>query len=114
MAKTKPPEAPAPEPTVAPVKKPTQKQAVIAALAAGKESPPDGVKFVKDTFNIDLTKGNFSTIKSQVKKAGGTATPTRKPGAPNPFVDPNELQKFVADAEKDFDTELAKQQAAAK
>jgi metallo-beta-lactamase class B len=38
----------------------------------------------------------------------------RKPGAPNPFIDPNELQTFVAKAEADFDTELARQQAAAK
>jgi hypothetical protein len=38
----------------------------------------------------------------------------RKLGAPNPFIDPNELQTFVAKAEADFDTELARQQAAAK
>ncbi len=82
MAKTKPAEAPATDPA-APAKKPTQKEAVIAALAAGKDSPPDGVKFVKDAFDIDLTKGNFSTIKSQVKKAAGISAPARKPGRPS-------------------------------
>jgi metallo-beta-lactamase class B len=34
-----------------------------------------------------------------------------KTGAPNPFVDPGELSRFIAKAEKDFDTELARQQA---
>jgi metallo-beta-lactamase class B len=34
-----------------------------------------------------------------------------KTGAPNPFVDPSELPRFIAKAEKDFDTELARQQA---
>jgi hypothetical protein len=80
MAKTKSAEATAD--AAAPAKKPTQKDAVIAALAAGKESPPDGIKFIKDTFDIDLTKGNFSTIKSQVKKAAGAPTAARKPGRP--------------------------------
>ena len=36
-----------------------------------------------------------------------------KPGAPNPFIDAGELQKFVAQAEQDFDKDLAKQKAAA-
>jgi metallo-beta-lactamase class B len=35
-----------------------------------------------------------------------------KPGGPNPFVDADELPRYVAEAEKDFDTELAKQKAA--
>ena len=35
-----------------------------------------------------------------------------KPGAPNPFIDAGELQRFAAKAEQDFDKELAKQQAA--
>ena len=37
-----------------------------------------------------------------------------KAGGPNPFVDPSELQRFVAKAQQDFDKELASQQAAAK
>lgn len=36
-----------------------------------------------------------------------------KPGAPNPFIDPGELPRFVARAEKDFDAELARQKAGA-
>ena len=35
-----------------------------------------------------------------------------KPGAPNPFVDPGELHRFLRDARKDYDAELAKQFAA--
>jgi len=35
-----------------------------------------------------------------------------KPGAPNPFIDASELQRFAAQAEQAFDQELAKQQAA--
>jgi metallo-beta-lactamase class B len=31
-----------------------------------------------------------------------------KPGAPNPFVDPGELHRFLAQARSDFDTALAK------
>jgi metallo-beta-lactamase class B len=38
----------------------------------------------------------------------------RKTGGPNPFVDPSALQNFMAKAEAAFDTELARQQAAAK
>lgn len=36
-----------------------------------------------------------------------------KSGAPNPFVDPTELPRFIAKAEKDFEAELARQQAGA-
>ncbi len=38
----------------------------------------------------------------------------RKDGAPNPFIDPGELQRFVAASQRAFEDELAKQQAAAK
>jgi metallo-beta-lactamase class B len=37
-----------------------------------------------------------------------------KPGAPNPFIDPGELHRFLAKARADYDAELAKQVAAAK
>lgn len=37
-----------------------------------------------------------------------------KDGAPNPFVKPDELATYIASLEKDFDTQLAKQQAAVK
>jgi metallo-beta-lactamase class B len=37
-----------------------------------------------------------------------------KPGAPNPFIDAGELQKYVAQAEQNFDKELAKQKSAEK
>jgi len=35
-----------------------------------------------------------------------------KPGAPNPFVDPGELGRFLAKARADFDAELGRQTAA--
>jgi metallo-beta-lactamase class B len=37
-----------------------------------------------------------------------------KPGAPNPFIDAGEFHRFLAQAEKDFDTEFAKQKTPAK
>jgi metallo-beta-lactamase class B len=37
-----------------------------------------------------------------------------KPGAPNPFIDPDGYKEYVAQKEQDFNAELAKQQAAAK
>ncbi len=40
--------------------------------------------------------------------------PHLKPGAANPFVDPDGYRKFVAEKEKEFRTELAKQTLAAK
>jgi metallo-beta-lactamase class B len=40
--------------------------------------------------------------------------PHRKDGAANPFVDPDGYRKFVADKEKEFRTELAKQTLSAK
>lgn len=38
----------------------------------------------------------------------------QKPGAPNPFIDPEGYKKFVTDKEAEFRAELAKQTAAAK
>ena len=38
------------------------------------------MKFIKDTFDIQLTNESFSTLKSQIKKAGGTSKPAAKPG----------------------------------
>jgi metallo-beta-lactamase class B len=35
-----------------------------------------------------------------------------RPGAPNPFIDPSELHRFLTKARKDYDTELARQMAA--
>ena len=40
--------------------------------------------------------------------------PLLKEGRPNPFIDPGGYKKFVAEAEQDFDAELAKQKASAK
>ena len=40
--------------------------------------------------------------------------PLLREGRPNPFIDPGGYKKFVAEAEQDFDAELAKQKASAK
>lgn len=37
-----------------------------------------------------------------------------RPGAPNPFIDPGELQRYVAASERDFEAELAKERAGGK
>ncbi|MDQ2949147.1 MAG: subclass B3 metallo-beta-lactamase [Acidobacteriota bacterium] len=37
-----------------------------------------------------------------------------KPGAPNPFIDPGELHKYVLESEQAFNRELSKQQMSAK
>jgi hypothetical protein len=77
MGKKKDAEAPA-----APAEKITQRVAVQRAIAAGKDSPPDGVAYVKEQFGITLNNGSFSTIKSQLKKAGGMVTSPGKRGRP--------------------------------
>jgi hypothetical protein len=66
----------------APAEKITQRVAVQRALDAGKDSPADGVKYVKEQFDITLNNGAFSTIKSQLKKASGTNTSAGKRGRP--------------------------------
>ena len=48
------------------------------------------------------------------EKRAKMAPPSKGQGAPNPFIDPAELQRRVAGAEKAFEAELAKQEAAAK
>ena len=40
--------------------------------------------------------------------------PKLKPGAPNPFIDPDGYKKFVAQKDQEFRQELDKQTAAAK
>jgi hypothetical protein len=79
MAKKKDAEA---APEAAPAEKITQRAAVQRALDAGKDRPADGVAYVKEQFGITLNKGAFSTIKSQLNKAGGTAKASGRRGRP--------------------------------
>jgi hypothetical protein len=66
----------------APTEKITQKEAVRRALAAGKDSPSEGVVYVREQFGIALKDNQaFSTLKSQINKAAG-ATGTGKRGRP--------------------------------
>jgi hypothetical protein len=62
--------------------------AVRQALAAGMESPGDGVGFIKSNYGIDMTSQMFSSYKAQekarqAKKADGEpkGKPGRKPKA---------------------------------
>jgi hypothetical protein len=77
--KSKPAEAEAAElkPSV------SKAEGVRQALAAGKESPEDGVAYLLDNFGIVMDRQTFSSNKAQekarqAKKAG--AAPTGKPG----------------------------------
>jgi hypothetical protein len=75
------------EATGAPAGKITQKEAVKQALAAGKDSPSDGVAYVKEQFGITLTNGAFSTLKTQLKKAAGGKTGAKR-GRPKGGINP--------------------------
>lgn len=59
------------EPTAA--AKMTQREAVEKALAAGMDSPAEGVPYVKGQFDITLSNQAFSTIKSKIKNGGKKA-----------------------------------------
>lgn len=61
-------------------------EAVRQALAAGAESPGDGVEFIREEFGIEITKPHFSATKSVLKKRGGAAPskPGRKPKSGRP------------------------------
>jgi hypothetical protein len=69
MAKKK--DEAAAETSGAPAGKITQKEAVKQALAAGKDSPSDGVIYVKEQFGITLNNGAFSTLKTQLRRPPG-------------------------------------------
>jgi membrane-associated protease RseP (regulator of RpoE activity) len=59
--------------------------AVRAALAEGKDSPEEGVEFIKTKYGIEMTKPTFSSYKAQDKarKAkAGNGKPA--PAAPRP------------------------------
>jgi hypothetical protein len=85
----------------------TQKQAVVRALAAGKDQPNDGVAFIKSQFGMGLSNQAFSTLKSQIKKAAGTGKRRGRPRASangsaapvaaraRPTADPVELARAV-------------------
>jgi hypothetical protein len=97
MAKKKDAEAPA-ETATAPAEKITQRVAVQRALAAGVDSPADGVAYVKKEFGITLNNQGFSTIKSQLKKAAGESKPAAKRGRPAASANGAVVHKPVANA----------------
>jgi hypothetical protein len=60
----------------------TQSEAVMRAVAAGKDQPSDGVQYVKDHFNLEMTNQTFSTVKSKLNKAAGTTSKRGRPAGP--------------------------------
>ncbi len=56
------------------------------------------------TVHADVFLGNHTEFFDMDEKLARV-----KPGAPNPFVDPSELPRFVANSEASFNEELAKQ-----
>ena len=61
----------------------SKSEAVRRALAAGIDKPAEGVAFIKKEFGLELTSGQFSTVKFQEgKKKGRTPGKRgRKPAA---------------------------------
>lgn len=57
----------------------TKGDAVHAALAAGFDQPEEGIAYIKKQFDIDMTRPQFSTNKSLIKKKDGESGP-KKPG----------------------------------
>src|SRR4051794_40066692 len=79
------------ESSAVPAQKITQKEVVKRAIAAGKDSPSEGVQFVMEHFGITGSNQSFSTIKSQIKKAGGNGNPSaplHRPAAPVKAANP--------------------------
>jgi hypothetical protein len=87
-------------PETTPTEKITQREAVRLALAAGKEQPAEGVKFVKENFGRTLSNQAFSTLKSQLKSGGRKpAKPQPKPTAVSPATaTPSANGKYRGDA----------------
>jgi hypothetical protein len=54
-------------------------EAVRRALAQGKESPADGVAFIRERFGLEMAPQHFSAVKSQQRRKEGT-TPRGKRG----------------------------------
>lgn len=61
----------------------TKVDGVRRALAAGKVLPGDGTDYMMNEFGIHMTREQFSTTKSQLKRRAGKAKgkPGRKPKA---------------------------------
>src|SRR3954452_22629614 len=72
----------------------TKAEAVRRALAAGKESPEEGVDYIKRQFGIDMAKQHFSASKSQIKRRGREVEPA--PKAPEPRKRQPLVEDYVA------------------
>jgi len=81
MAKKKAAETTAETAPASPAEKMTQREAVEKALAAGMDTPAEGVPYVKGQFGIVLDNQAFSSIKSKIKSGSGAAA--KQPGRPD-------------------------------
>jgi hypothetical protein len=85
----------------------SQSDAARAALDAGHEKPAEAVRYIKDTFGIDMNPQYFSAIKTRTKapqvnetlKKAAPATPKAKPGRKPKAVAPI-IEGYVAPPEK--------------
>lgn len=77
----------------------TKSAAARAALDAGYEGPQEAVAYIKKTFGLEMGAQHFSAIKSQTKKAAGSATPKGKPGR-KPKAASQAIEDYVAPPRK--------------
>lgn len=88
-------EAPAETAATEPTPKLTQREAVKQAIAAGADSPADGVPYIAEKFGLTLNNQSFSTLKSLLKKEreGGAKTAEKKgPGRPAKAASSNKAE----------------------
>jgi hypothetical protein len=57
----------------------SKSEAARTALAEGIDSPDHAVEFIKKKLGIDMTKAQFSAVKSQENNKNGSAVPKRGP-----------------------------------
>lgn len=53
----------------------TKAAAIRAAIAAGKDSPDEGIAFIRDRFGLDVSKQHWSASRSQFKRKEGLGGP---------------------------------------
>ncbi len=137
MSKQKPAPVAAATPTTTgtpATEKLTQKEAVKRAIAAGSDQPGDGIKYVKDKFDMDLSKSAFSTLKTMLKndsvtpakrgrpsgsakaltsasKRASASTAVHANGKPHMANDPAELARVVKQLVTQYGVESVKSMA---
>ena len=80
----------------------SQTDAARGALDKGYEKPAEAVKYIKDTFGIDMNPQYFSAIKTRLGKSGAKRAPATEPTrrGPKPKAAAPAVQGYVAPPEK--------------